>query len=238
MTAFPPSLRSWLSMSACSYLGEALRALLVLEMRGLTVHNQQATERVPAHLPQGCTAVRCNVRSASGGHATVVLGGPPDGESTALEAEFGMHDPGHPCRGEFLAGASSLHCGHRPAIVAHREPPDMGDFWRGRPGAAPAHPCCTLNRSCLRPLPVSTHEPWVHHQAPLVCAPSLHPGQQRLVTHFKVHYDSVPCSVSSTYTTAVPLQCWLHARNCCALQCQQASRWWSTPCGRPWWQTR
>ena len=79
-TAFLLSLRSWLSLSVCSYLGEALRALLVLEMRSLTVHNQQATERVPAHLPQGCTAVRCNVRSASGGHATVVLGGPPDGE--------------------------------------------------------------------------------------------------------------------------------------------------------------
>ena len=121
--------RSRLSMSACSYLGEALRALLVLEMRGLTVHNQQATERVPAHLPQGCTAVRCNVRSASGGHATVVLGGPPDGELKALEADCAMHDPGHPVEGRISwRAASSLHCGHRPAIVALREPPDMGNF--------------------------------------------------------------------------------------------------------------
>eukprot|EP00891_Asterochloris_glomerata_P001718 jgi/Astpho2/1718/Aster-04143 len=113
-----------------SYLGEALRALLVLEMRGLTVHNQQATERVPAHLPQGCTAVRCNVRSASGGHATVVLGGPPDVSASeplvehalrqtlvadALSLQFKLPPPGEPAP---AARSSAAVAGGSPVVDA------------------------------------------------------------------------------------------------------------------------
>ena len=65
--------------SCCSYLGEALRALLVLEVRQLALDGRQPCERVPAHLPAGAAAARCSVRSACGAHATVVLGGPPSG---------------------------------------------------------------------------------------------------------------------------------------------------------------
>ncbi len=63
----------------CSYLGEALRALLVLEVRQLRLAGRHPCERTPAHLPQGATASRCSVQTASGAHATVVLGGPPNG---------------------------------------------------------------------------------------------------------------------------------------------------------------
>ncbi|CAK0786305.1 hypothetical protein CVIRNUC_009518 [Coccomyxa viridis] len=61
-----------------SYLGEALRALLVLEVRQLRLAGRHPCERTPAHLPQGATASRCSVQTASGAHATVVLGGPPN----------------------------------------------------------------------------------------------------------------------------------------------------------------
>ena len=67
-------------MYVCSFLGEALRAILVLEMRTLTVSSTAACERVPAHLPPGCTALRATLRSCSGAQATVVLGGPRNGE--------------------------------------------------------------------------------------------------------------------------------------------------------------
>ena len=63
----------------CSYLGEALRALLVLEVRQLRLAGRHPCERTPAHLPEGATASRCSVQTASGAHATVVLGGPPNG---------------------------------------------------------------------------------------------------------------------------------------------------------------
>jgi hypothetical protein len=65
-----------------SYLGEALRALLVLEVRQLALVGHHPCERVPAHLPTGATATRCSIRTASNAHATVVLGGPPLGEHT------------------------------------------------------------------------------------------------------------------------------------------------------------
>ncbi|DBB17102.1 TPA: hypothetical protein ACH3X3_014184 [Trebouxia sp. C0006] len=61
-----------------SFLGEALRALLVLEVRQLTVTSQTPTHRMPAHLPAGCTAMRCEIQSASGACAQVVLGGPQE----------------------------------------------------------------------------------------------------------------------------------------------------------------
>ncbi|KAK9800299.1 hypothetical protein WJX73_007633 [Symbiochloris irregularis] len=60
-----------------SFLGEALRAVLVLEMRTLTVTSANACARTPAHLPPGCTALRATIKSCSGAEATVVLGGPP-----------------------------------------------------------------------------------------------------------------------------------------------------------------
>ncbi|CAD7704105.1 unnamed protein product [Ostreobium quekettii] len=60
-----------------SYLGEALRALLLMEMRLLTVVHMAPCERVPSHLTNGCTAIRCDISSASGANAVVVLGGPP-----------------------------------------------------------------------------------------------------------------------------------------------------------------
>ena len=63
----------------CSYLGEALRALLVLEVRQLSLYSHSPCERTPAHLPTNATATRCSLRSASNAHATVVLGGPPQG---------------------------------------------------------------------------------------------------------------------------------------------------------------
>ena len=69
-----------------SFLGEALRAMLVLEVRQLTVTSQTPTLRVPAHLPAGCTALRCEIQSASGGCAQVVLGGPQEGVTLPTKA--------------------------------------------------------------------------------------------------------------------------------------------------------
>ena len=64
----------------CSYLGELLRALLVLEVRQLTVVSQKPTQRIPAHLPSSSTAVCCHIQTACKAEAQVVLGGPPQGE--------------------------------------------------------------------------------------------------------------------------------------------------------------
>ena len=73
-----------ITVQTCSYLGEALRALLVLEVRQLRLEGRNPCERTPAHLPEGATAARCSVRTASGAHATVVLGGPPNGAALSL----------------------------------------------------------------------------------------------------------------------------------------------------------
>ncbi|KAL3134023.1 hypothetical protein ABBQ32_008457 [Trebouxia sp. C0010 RCD-2024] len=59
-----------------SYLGETLRAVLVLEVRQLTVLSQKPTQRIPAHLPSGCTAICCQIQTAGKAQAQVVLGGP------------------------------------------------------------------------------------------------------------------------------------------------------------------
>lgn len=66
-------------VTGCSYMGEALRAMLVLEVRKLRVLSQTPTQRVPAHLPPGCTALRCQIQTAGGATAQVVLGGPQEG---------------------------------------------------------------------------------------------------------------------------------------------------------------
>ncbi|KAJ9510596.1 hypothetical protein QJQ45_027480 [Haematococcus lacustris] len=60
-----------------SYLGEALRALLVLEMRGLTLLSTLPCAKTPANLPVGCSALRCEVRTVSGAQVTAILGGQP-----------------------------------------------------------------------------------------------------------------------------------------------------------------
>ena len=62
-----------------SHLGEALRALLVLEVRGARVITTAAPEKAPAYLPAGCEALRCALRTPSGGRVSVLLGGPPEG---------------------------------------------------------------------------------------------------------------------------------------------------------------
>ena len=64
----------------CSYLGEALRAVLVAELRTCRVSGVTACDRLPANLPEGRVAVRCYVRTASGATTTVVLGGPAEGD--------------------------------------------------------------------------------------------------------------------------------------------------------------
>ena len=86
-------------MSHRSYLGEALRALLVLEVRQLRLAGRHPCERTPAHLPEGATASRCSVRTASGAHATVVLGGPPNGI-------FPFQMPPPSCPDGFLASST------------------------------------------------------------------------------------------------------------------------------------
>ena len=69
---------------ACSFLGEALRAVLVLEVRRATVTSTTPCERLPAHLPPGSSALRCSIRSQSGATALAVLGGPPSGAPLLL----------------------------------------------------------------------------------------------------------------------------------------------------------
>ena len=63
-----------------SFLGEALRGALVLDLRQLSVKGLEPCPRTPAHLPEGCTALKCSVTSSTGAEATVILGGPPDGD--------------------------------------------------------------------------------------------------------------------------------------------------------------
>ena len=64
----------------CSYLGETLRTVLVLEVRQLSVLSQKPTQRIPAHLPSGCTAICCQIQTAGKAQAQVVLGGPHEGD--------------------------------------------------------------------------------------------------------------------------------------------------------------
>lgn len=63
-----------------SYLGEALRALLVFEARTARVVAMHAPDKRPAYLPAGCEAVRASLRTASGARISVIMGAPPDGE--------------------------------------------------------------------------------------------------------------------------------------------------------------
>jgi hypothetical protein len=73
----------WRMRAPHSFLCEALRALLAAEARQLTVTSVRECERLPPHLPKGCSAVVCDVCCASGAAATVSLAGPPAGVPTA-----------------------------------------------------------------------------------------------------------------------------------------------------------
>ena len=75
-----------IAADACRHLGEALRAVLVLEARKVTVKAQAATQKVPAHLPPGCSAVSCDIETPSGAEARVVLGGPQEGKPDSTQA--------------------------------------------------------------------------------------------------------------------------------------------------------
>lgn len=68
-----------LDVQRLSYLGEALRALLVVEARSLRLEGMTPTNRVPGHLPRSCGALHCDVRTESGATTRVVLGGPGEG---------------------------------------------------------------------------------------------------------------------------------------------------------------
>eukprot|EP00798_Chlamydomonas_sp_ICE-L_P005818 gene5818-6105_t len=87
-----------------------MRSLLVLEMRSAKLLSSlastkllsssactkllssSASTKVPANLPAGCTALRCEVETASGRMASVVLGGQPDvlKESSLVEYALRM----------------------------------------------------------------------------------------------------------------------------------------------------
>ncbi|GLC45726.1 hypothetical protein PLESTM_001771400 [Pleodorina starrii] len=60
-----------------SFLGEALRALLVMEVRDLKLVSRTPLDKLPRTLPGGCQAVRCQYATASGASGSVVLGAPP-----------------------------------------------------------------------------------------------------------------------------------------------------------------
>ena len=65
----------------------------MLEVRQLTVTGQRPTQRVPAHLPPGCSAVCCDFSTPNGATAQVVLGGPLEG---TLYTCYSSCAAGHP----------------------------------------------------------------------------------------------------------------------------------------------
>lgn len=66
-------------MQMCRALGLALRGLLAKETRILELVSSEPCLKIPSHLPNGCAARRCRLRSLSGVHLDVVLGGPSEG---------------------------------------------------------------------------------------------------------------------------------------------------------------
>lgn len=60
-----------------SYLGEALRALLVLEARRARLVSSKPPAQMPTHLAPGCSALECEVTTGSGAAVRIVLGGRP-----------------------------------------------------------------------------------------------------------------------------------------------------------------
>lgn len=84
-----------------SYMGEALRALLVLEARRVRLVSCSPPAAPPSHLYEGCQALRCEVQTASGARLVVVLGGPPSvlGQQALVE---------HALRQTLVADALSL----------------------------------------------------------------------------------------------------------------------------------
>ncbi|GAX77467.1 hypothetical protein CEUSTIGMA_g4911.t1 [Chlamydomonas eustigma] len=61
-----------------SFLGEALRALLVLETRNARLVSTTPCAKVPVNLAAGCAATKCELRTASGRTTTAILGGQPE----------------------------------------------------------------------------------------------------------------------------------------------------------------
>ena len=74
----PPAVWYGARYRRCRYLGEALRAVLVAEVRQAVLVRTAPCDRPPAHLPPGCGGVRLELRSAGGALVTVTLGGPMD----------------------------------------------------------------------------------------------------------------------------------------------------------------
>lgn len=112
------------------YFGEALRALLVLETRGLHALVLTPLDRPPPHLPAGTGAVRVEVRTPSAARCAVTLGGPPELLKNKVWLERGF------CRHAAVVQALDERCQHlhshsltltpRPAAAAHASltPPD------------------------------------------------------------------------------------------------------------------
>lgn len=84
-----------------SYLGEALRALLVLEVRRARLVSATPPSRLPSHLQEGCSALLCEVATSSGATVRVVLGGRPSVLSNQQLVE-------HALRQTLVADALSL----------------------------------------------------------------------------------------------------------------------------------
>ena len=63
----------------CRALGLALRGLLVQETRNASLVSSQLCTKLPAHLPEGLSALTCRIKSMSGLSFDVVLGGPLEG---------------------------------------------------------------------------------------------------------------------------------------------------------------
>ncbi len=60
--------------------------MLVAEVRAARVISCHPPDRRPAHLPSGCDAVKASLRSVSGGRVSVILGGPPEGDTDSASS--------------------------------------------------------------------------------------------------------------------------------------------------------
>lgn len=86
IAALPEAVNS----DAMSCLCEALRAVLVAEVRTLRLLSSAPGASPPAYLPVGSVALRCECASASGYGFSVVLGGPQEVLAAAGVAEHGL----------------------------------------------------------------------------------------------------------------------------------------------------
>jgi hypothetical protein len=65
-----------MSATCLGHLCQAMRGLIVAEVRQLQVMSSTTVVKPQLLLPAGCSALRCKVRTASGGTTTVLLGAP------------------------------------------------------------------------------------------------------------------------------------------------------------------